>query len=191
MTVKVGINGFGRIGRNMFRQSLKNDHVEVVAVNDLTDYNMLEQLMKYESDHGKLEEEVKVDGDYMIIGDKHILVSSEKDPKYIAWKEHDVDVVIESTGIFTDKASANKHIEAGAKKVIISAPGKDEDLMVVLGVNETKYDSSKHDVISNASCTTNSIAPLAKVLNDHFGVKRGLMTTVHAYTNDQQILDLP
>ncbi|HLR54985.1 MAG TPA: type I glyceraldehyde-3-phosphate dehydrogenase [Pseudogracilibacillus sp.] len=191
MTVKVGINGFGRIGRNMFRQSLKNDHVEVVAVNDLTDANMLAHLLKYDSVHGKLEEEVKVDGDYMIIGDKRILVSSEKDPKNIAWKEHDVDVVIESTGIFTDKASANKHIEAGAKKVIISAPGKDEDLMVVLGVNETKYDSSKHDVISNASCTTNSIAPLAKVLNDNFGVKRGLMTTVHAYTNDQQILDLP
>lgn len=191
MTVKVGINGFGRIGRNMFRQSLKNDHVEVVAVNDLTDANMLAHLLKYDSVHGKIEEEVKVDGDYMVVGDKRILVSSEKDPKNIAWKEHNVDVVIESTGIFTDKASANKHIEAGAKKVIISAPGKDEDLMVVLGVNETKYDPSKHDVISNASCTTNSIAPLAKVLNDNFGLKRGLMTTVHAYTNDQQILDLP
>lgn len=191
MTVKVGINGFGRIGRNMFRQSLKNDHVEVVAVNDLTDANMLAHLLKYDSVHGKLEQNVKVDGDYMVIGDKRILVSSEKDPKDIAWKEHDVDVVIESTGIFTDKASANKHIEAGAKKVIISAPGKDEDLMVVLGVNETDYDPKNHDVISNASCTTNSIAPLAKVLNDNFGVKRGLMTTVHAYTNDQQILDLP
>lgn len=191
MTVKVGINGFGRIGRNMFRQSLENDHVEVVAVNDLTDANMLAHLLKYDSVHGKLEQNVEVDGDYMVIGDKRILVSSEKDPKDIAWKEHDVDVVIESTGIFTDKASANKHIEAGAKKVIISAPGKDEDLMVVLGVNETDYDPKNHDVISNASCTTNSIAPLAKVLNDNFGVKRGLMTTVHAYTNDQQILDLP
>src|SRR5699024_6038237 len=152
MTVKVGINGFGRIGRNMFRQSLKNDHVEVVAVNDLTDANMLAHLLKYDSVHGKLEEEVKVDGDYMIISDKRMLVSTEREPKYIAGKEHNVDVVIESTGTLTDIASANKHHESGAQKVIISAPAKAEDLMVVLWVKETKYDSSKHDVISNASC---------------------------------------
>lgn len=191
MSVKVGINGFGRIGRNMFRQSLKNENVEVVAVNDLTDANMLAHLLKYDSVHGKLGEEVKVDGENIVVGDKKIRVFSEKDPANIGWKEYGVDIVIESTGIFRDKASASKHIEAGAKKVIISAPSSDADLMMLLGVNEEKYNKDAHHVVSNASCTTNCLAPVAKVINEKFGLKRGLMTTVHAYTNDQRILDLP
>lgn len=191
MSVKVGINGFGRIGRNMFRQSLKNENVEVVAVNDLTDAKMLAHLLKYDSVHGKLAEDVKVDGENILVGDKKVRVFSEKDPANIGWKEYGVDIVIESTGIFRDKASASKHIEAGAKKVIISAPSSDADLMMLLGVNEEKYDKDNHHVVSNASCTTNCLAPVAKVIDEKFGLKRGLMTTVHAYTNDQRILDLP
>lgn len=191
MAVKVGINGFGRIGRNVFRQALNNDKIEIVAINDLTDAQMLAHLLKFDSVHGKLEEEVSVDGDYIVVGDKKIRVFSEMDPQNIPWSDYDVEVVIESTGRFTNRADASKHLEAGAKKVIISAPGKDDDFTVVIGVNEDEYDPDNHHIISNASCTTNCLAPLAKVLHEKFGIKRGLMTTVHAYTNDQQILDLP
>ncbi|SDX99133.1 type I glyceraldehyde-3-phosphate dehydrogenase [Salimicrobium album] len=191
MTVKVGINGFGRIGRNVFRAALKNDEVEVVAVNDLTDANMLAHLLQYDTVHGTLEEEVEVNGENLVVGGKEIIVKSEKDPAQLGWDDLGVEVVIESTGRFTQRDDAKKHIDAGAKKVIISAPAKGEDLTVVMGVNEGDYDQDSHHVISNASCTTNCLAPYAKVLHDKFGVKRGMMTTVHSYTNDQQILDLP
>ncbi|KAB8132168.1 type I glyceraldehyde-3-phosphate dehydrogenase [Gracilibacillus oryzae] len=191
MAVKVGINGFGRIGRNVFRQALKNDEVEVVAVNDLTDANMLAHLLKYDSVHGKLEEEVSVKGDVLVVGGKEIKVLSERDPANLGWGDLGVEIAVESTGIFTKREAAAKHLDAGAKKVIISAPATDEDITVVMGVNEDKYDPANHHVISNASCTTNCLAPYAKVLNDKFGLKRGMMTTIHSYTNDQQILDLP
>src|SRR5690625_4270451 len=191
MTVKVGINGFGRIGRNIFRQALANDEVEVVAINDLTDASMLAHLLKYDSVHGRLDAKIEVEDDDIVIDGKKIHVFSEHDPKNIGWKDHHVEVVIESTGRFTNREDASKHLEAGAKKVIISAPAADDDLTVVMGVNESEYDANKHDIISNASCTTNCLAPLAKVIDENFGMKRGLMTTVHAYTNDQQILDLP
>ncbi len=191
MAVKVGINGFGRIGRNVFRASLNNPDVEIVAVNDLTDANMLAHLLKYDTIHGELDAEVKVDNDDLVVDGKKIKVLAERDPAQLGWGDLGVEVVVESTGRFTNRSDAAKHVEAGAKKVIISAPAKDEDITVVMGVNEDKYDPSKHDVISNASCTTNCLAPFAKVLNDKFGIKRGMMTTVHSYTNDQQILDLP
>ena len=191
MTVKIGINGFGRIGKNIFRQALNNDEVEIVAINDLTDAEMLAHLLKFDSVHGKLGEEVTVEGDDIVIGGRKMHVYSEQDPKNIPWSEHGVEVVVESTGRFTKREDANKHIEAGAKKVIISAPASDEDFTVVMGVNESDYDPDNHHIISNASCTTNCLAPFAKVLHDSFGIKRGLMTTIHAYTNDQQILDLP
>ena len=191
MAVKVGINGFGRIGRNVFRQALKNDDVEIVAVNDLTDANMLAHLLKYDSVHGILEEEVSVNGSNIVVGGNEIKVLSERDPADLGWGDLGVEVVIESTGRFTNGSDAKKHIDAGAKKVIISAPAKEEDLTLVMGVNDDQYDSEKHNIISNASCTTNCLAPYAKVLHDTFGIKRGLMTTIHSYTNDQQILDLP
>lgn len=191
MAVKVGINGFGRIGRNVFRQALKNDEVEIVAVNDLTDADMLAHLLKYDSVHGILEEEVSVNGSNIVVGGKEIKVLSERDPANLAWGDLGVEIVIESTGRFTNREDANKHIEAGAKKVIISAPAKNDDLTIVLGVNDDKYEPENHHIVSNASCTTNCLAPLAKVLHDNFGIKRGLMTTIHSYTNDQQILDLP
>ncbi|QFT90569.1 Glyceraldehyde-3-phosphate dehydrogenase 1 [Bacillus sp. THAF10] len=191
MAVKIGINGFGRIGRNVFRAALKNADVEVVAVNDLTDANMLAHLLKYDSVHGKLAADVKVDGDNLVVDGKTIKVTAERDPAKLSWGELGVEVVVESTGFFTKRADAAKHLEAGAKKVIISAPASDEDITIVMGVNEDKYDAANHNVISNASCTTNCLAPFAKVLNDKFGIKRGMMTTVHSYTNDQQILDLP
>ncbi|MFC4557462.1 type I glyceraldehyde-3-phosphate dehydrogenase [Virgibacillus kekensis] len=191
MAVKIGINGFGRIGRNVFRQAQNNNEVEVVAVNDLTDANMLAHLLKYDSVHGRLEEEVSVEGNNLVVGGKEIKVLSERDPAELGWGDLGVDIVIESTGRFTQRDDAKKHLDAGAKKVIISAPAKEEDLTMVMGVNEKDYDPSKHHIVSNASCTTNCIAPLAKVLHENFGLKRGLMTTVHSYTNDQQILDLP
>jgi len=191
MTVKVGINGFGRIGRNVFRQALDNEEVEIVAVNDLTDANMLAHLLKYDSVHGKLPEEVSVNGSNIVVGGKEIKVLSERDPANLGWGELGIDIVIESTGRFTKAEDANKHLEAGAKKVIISAPAQNEDITMVLGVNDDKYDPEQHNIISNASCTTNCLAPFAKVLHDTFGIKRGLMTTIHSYTNDQQILDLP
>ncbi|WP_062514217.1 type I glyceraldehyde-3-phosphate dehydrogenase [Halobacillus sp. KGW1] len=191
MTVRIGINGFGRIGRNVFRAALKNNDVKVVAVNDLTDANMLAHLLQYDTVHGKLDQEVSTNGDNLIVGGKEIKVLSEKDPAQLGWGDHGVDIVIESTGRFTQREDAKKHLDAGAKKVIISAPAKGEDLTVVMGVNEDKYDKDSHHVISNASCTTNCLAPYAKVLDEKFGLKRGMMTTVHSYTNDQQILDLP
>ena len=191
MAVKVGINGFGRIGRNVFRAALNNPEVEVVAVNDLTDANMLAHLLQYDSVHGKLDAEVKVDGSNLVVNGKTIEVSAERDPAKLSWGKQGVEIVVESTGFFTKRADAAKHLEAGAKKVIISAPANEEDITIVMGVNEDKYDAANHDVISNASCTTNCLAPFAKVLNDKFGIKRGMMTTVHSYTNDQQILDLP
>ncbi|MFQ3544862.1 type I glyceraldehyde-3-phosphate dehydrogenase [Halobacillus rhizosphaerae] len=191
MTVRIGINGFGRIGRNVFRAAQKNDEVEIVAVNDLTDANMLAHLLQYDTVHGRLDQEVTVNGENLIVGGKEIKVLSEKDPAQLGWGDLGVEVVIESTGRFTQREDAKKHLDAGAKKVIISAPAKQEDLTVVMGVNEDQYDKDSHHVISNASCTTNCLAPYAKVLNDKFGLKRGMMTTVHSYTNDQQILDLP
>ncbi|MGR3765749.1 type I glyceraldehyde-3-phosphate dehydrogenase [Rossellomorea sp. NS-SX7] len=191
MATKIGINGFGRIGRNVFRAALTNDNVEVVAVNDLTDANMLAHLLQYDTVHGTLQEKVTVDGDTLVIGDKKVKVLAERDPAQLGWGDLGVEVVVESTGRFTKRADAAKHLEAGAKKVIISAPASDEDITIVMGVNEDKYDAENHNVISNASCTTNCLAPFAKVLNDKFGIKRGMMTTIHSYTNDQQILDLP
>jgi glyceraldehyde 3-phosphate dehydrogenase len=191
MAIKVGINGFGRIGRNVFRQAMDNHEVEIVAVNDLTDADMLAHLLKYDSVHGRLEEEVFVEGSNIVIGGKKVKVLSERDPANLGWGDLGVDIVIESTGRFTNREDANKHIEAGAKKVIISAPGKNDDITLVLGVNDDKYEPENHHIVSNASCTTNCLAPLAKVLHDQFGIKRGLMTTIHSYTNDQQILDLP
>ncbi|MFY0805235.1 type I glyceraldehyde-3-phosphate dehydrogenase [Peribacillus frigoritolerans] len=191
MAVKVGINGFGRIGRNVFRAALSNPGVEIVAINDLTDANMLAHLLQYDTIHGSLNEKVAVDGDYLVVDGHKVKVLAERDPAQLAWGELGVEVVVESTGRFTKRADAAKHLEAGAKKVIISAPASDEDITIVMGVNEDKYDAASHHVISNASCTTNCLAPFAKVLHEQFGIKRGMMTTVHSYTNDQQILDLP
>jgi len=191
MSVKVGINGFGRIGRNVFRAALTNSNVEIVAINDLTDANMLAHLLKYDTVHGTLAEDVTVDGEYLVVGGRKVKVIAERDPAQLGWGDLGVEVVVESTGRFTKREDAAKHLEAGAKKVIISAPADNEDITIVMGVNEDKYDPNNHHVLSNASCTTNCLAPFAKVLNDTFGIKRGMMTTVHSYTNDQQILDLP
>ena len=191
MAVKVGINGFGRIGRNVFRAALKNPEVEVVAVNDLTDANMLAHLLQYDTVHGKLDAEVSVNGTNLVVDGKEIKVLSERDPAQLGWGDLGVEVAVESTGRFTKREDAAKHLEAGAKKVVISAPANGEDITIVMGVNQDKYDPANHHVLSNASCTTNCLAPFAKVLNDKFGIKRGMMTTVHSYTNDQQILDLP
>ncbi|MFE1628789.1 type I glyceraldehyde-3-phosphate dehydrogenase [Brevibacillus reuszeri] len=189
--VKVGINGFGRIGRNVFRAALSNPNVEIVAVNDLTDAHTLAHLLKYDTVHGVLDLPVEAGENTLIVGGKEIRVLAERDPAQLKWAEYGVEIVVESTGRFTKREDAAKHLEGGAKKVIISAPATNEDITIVLGVNEDKYDPAKHTVISNASCTTNCLAPYAKVLNEKFGIVRGLMTTVHSYTNDQQILDLP
>jgi glyceraldehyde 3-phosphate dehydrogenase len=191
MATKVGINGFGRIGRNVFRAALNNPNVEVVAVNDLTDAKMLAHLLKYDTIHGRLDVNVESTEDTIIVNGKEIKVLAERDPGQLPWGDLGVEVVVESTGRFTANADAAKHISAGAKKVIISAPSKDADFDVVMGVNEGKYESTAHHIISNASCTTNCLAPFAKVLHEEFGLRRGMMTTVHSYTNDQQILDLP
>ncbi|ANB60259.1 type I glyceraldehyde-3-phosphate dehydrogenase [Anoxybacteroides amylolyticum] len=191
MAVKIGINGFGRIGRNVFRAALKNPNVEVVAVNDLTDAKTLAHLLKYDSVHGTLDAEVSVNGNNLVVNGKEIIVKAERDPAQLGWGELGVDIVVESTGRFTKREDAAKHLEAGAKKVIISAPATNEDITIVMGVNQDKYDPANHHVISNASCTTNCLAPFAKVLHEKFGIIRGMMTTVHSYTNDQQILDLP
>lgn len=191
MATKIGINGFGRIGRVVFREALNNPEVEVVAVNDLTDANMLAHLLQYDSVHGKLDAKVEAKGENLVVDGKEITVTAERDPANLKWGEQGVEIVIECTGIFTKREAAAKHLEAGAKKVIISAPATDEDKTVVMGVNHTDYDPKNHHVVSNASCTTNCLAPFAKVLNDKFGLKRGMMTTIHSYTNDQSILDLP
>lgn len=190
--VRVGINGFGRIGRNVFRAAFERKDFEIVAVNDLTDAKTLAMLLQYDSVHGKFPYPVEADGNDLVVGGKHIKVFSERDPANLKWKEQGVEIVVESTGLFTDKAKAEVHITSGgAKKVIISAPAKNEDITIVMGVNHDKYDSASHHVISNASCTTNCLAPIAKVVHEEFGILHGLMTTVHSYTNDQQILDLP
>jgi glyceraldehyde 3-phosphate dehydrogenase len=194
MATKVAINGFGRIGRLVFRASINNPELEFVAINDLTSSATLAHLLKYDSVHGILKEDVKVDGDYIVVGNKRIKVIAERDPSKLPWKEMGVELVIESTGLFRTYEKAHMHIEAGAKKVIISAPAKGDkgaDLTVVMGVNDKEYDPSKHEILSNASCTTNCLAPVTKVILDEFGIESGLMTTIHSYTNDQRILDLP
>ena len=190
MAVKVGINGFGRIGRLVMRAAAEKQDIDVVAVNDLTDAETNAHLFKYDSVHGTFPGEVKVTGDEIVISGKPVKVFSEKDPHNIPWGDLGVDIVVEATGKFRDKKKASAHLDAGAKKVIITAPAKNEDFTVVMGVNEDKYEPANHHIISNASCTTNCLAPVAKVLNDQFGIVRGLMTTTHAYTNDQQVLDL-
>ncbi|MFE1026240.1 type I glyceraldehyde-3-phosphate dehydrogenase [Streptomyces sp. NPDC058818] len=192
MTIRVGINGFGRIGRNYFRALLEQGaDIEIVAVNDLGDTATTAHLLKYDTILGRLPYEVSHTEDTITVGDKTVKVLAERNPADIPWGELGVDIVIESTGIFTKKADAEKHIAGGAKKVLISAPAKDEDVTIVMGVNQDKYDAANHHVISNASCTTNCVAPMAKVLDENFGIVKGLMTTVHAYTNDQRILDFP
>jgi len=189
--VKVGINGFGRIGRNVFRAALNNPNVEIVAVNDLTDVATLAHLLKYDSTHGRLNAKVEVGEGALIVNGKSIKVFAERDPGNLPWSSVGAEIVVESTGIFTAKEKASLHLNGGAKKVIISAPASNEDITIVLGVNEDKYDPAQHTVISNASCTTNCLAPFTKVLHDKFGIVKGMMTTIHSYTNDQQVLDLP
>jgi len=191
MSTRIGINGFGRIGRNVLRASLGDPALEFVAVNDLTDAKTLAYLLQYDSVHGTLAAKVEAREDAILLDGKAIKVLAKKDPKELPWKDLGVDIVVESTGRFTDREGASKHLSAGAKRVIITAPSKDPDVTVVLGVNEKDYDPSKHAIVSNASCTTNCLAPVAKVLLEQFGIKHGVMTTIHSYTNDQQLLDLP
>ena len=190
MPIKVGINGFGRIGRNVFRASLKNKNVEIVAVNDLTSPKTLAHLLKYDSIYGKLDAAVKSTDESITVKGKETKVISERDPANLPWGKLGIDVVIESTGRFVDRDNASKHLSAGCKKVIISAPAKEPDITIVIGVNDDKYDLKRHNIISNASCTTNCLAPIAKVLYDVFGLEKGIMTTVHSYTSDQSILDI-
>ena len=190
MAVKIGINGFGRIGRLVFRAGEKRPEMEIVAINDLMDAKTNAHLLKYDSVHGTYEGDVKAGDEYIEAGGRTVKVFAEKDPSKLPWGDLGVDIVIESTGVFRSKEKASAHLAGGAKKVIITAPGKNEDITIVMGVNEKKYDPANHHIISNASCTTNCLAPVAKVLMDSFGIRRGLMTTVHSYTNDQRILDL-
>ncbi|GAM11068.1 glyceraldehyde-3-phosphate dehydrogenase [Geobacter sp. OR-1] len=189
--MRIAINGFGRIGRMVFRAALKEKSIEVVAINDLTDAKTLAHLLKYDSVHGTFAAKVEVKDDAIVVNGKAIKIYKEKDPAALPWKKEKVDVVLESTGLFTDRAKAELHLKAGAKKVVISAPATNEDITIVMGVNSDLYDPKKHNIISNASCTTNCLAPVAKVLHDSFGIEKGLVTTVHSYTNDQNILDLP
>jgi glyceraldehyde 3-phosphate dehydrogenase len=191
MPIKVGINGFGRIGRNVVRAGFHNPDIEFVAANDLTDTKTLAHLLKYDSILGQLKEDIKADGEYIHVGDKKIKIFAIKDPAAIDWPSLGVDIVVESTGRFTDANDAKKHLRGSVKKVIISAPAKNEDVTLVLGVNDSMYDPAKHTIISNASCTTNCLAPVVKVLNDSFGIEKGSMTTIHSYTNDQTVLDFP
>jgi glyceraldehyde 3-phosphate dehydrogenase len=191
MATKIGINGFGRIGRNVYRAALNNPDVEVVAVNDLTDTDTLAHLLKYDTVHGTLDAEIQASGDNLTINGQKLTVFSEKDPAKIDWKGVEAEIVVESTGIFTQRDQAAKHLEGGAKNVIISAPAKGVDATFVVGVNEGEFKPDEHKVVSNASCTTNCLAPVAKVLDEKFGIKRGLMNTVHSYTSDQQIQDGP
>ena len=191
MAIKVGINGFGRIGRNVVRAGFNNPNIEFVAANDLTDTKTLAHLLKYDSILGPLHVDVKVDGDAIIVGDKRIKIFAIKDPAEIDWSSLGAQVVIESTGRFTDAKDAAKHLKGTVKKVIISAPAKNEDITIVLGVNEDKYDPKKDNIISNASCTTNCLAPVVKVIQESFGIEKGTMTTIHSYTNDQNVLDFP
>jgi glyceraldehyde 3-phosphate dehydrogenase len=191
MSIKVGINGFGRIGRMAFRAGLSNKDIEFVAINDLTDTATLAHLLKYDSTHGVLNANISSTSNSIIVNGKEIKVFTEKDPAKIPWRDMDVKFVLECTGLFTEKAKAAAHLEAGAKKVIISAPAKGPDLTIVMGVNHQEYDPQKHHIVSNASCTTNCLAPVCKVLLDNFGIEKGLMTTTHAYTGDQRLLDFP
>ncbi|MEM4246328.1 MAG: type I glyceraldehyde-3-phosphate dehydrogenase [Candidatus Bathyarchaeia archaeon] len=195
MAIKIGVNGFGRIGRLFFRAALKDQafwkDFEIAAVNDVTDAKTLAHLLKYDSIHGVLSEEVKVKESGLLVGGREVKILSERDPGNLPWKSLGVEYVLESSGLFTDRAGASKHLSAGAEKVVISAPAKEPDATIVIGVNHESYDRDKHRIISMASCTTNSLAPMVKVLHENFGVERGLMTTVHSYTNDQRILDLP
>jgi glyceraldehyde 3-phosphate dehydrogenase len=192
MSVSVAINGFGRIGRNFLRATLKQGiDLDIVAVNDLTDTTALAMLLKYDSVHGRFDGTVEVDGADLVVNGKRIKVLSERDPASLPWSDLGVDIVVESTGFFTQRDAAAKHLEAGAKKVIISAPAKGEDKTIVMGANDDEYDPASHDVISMASCTTNSVVPMAKVLHDAFGIEQGLMTTIHAYTGDQRLHDAP
>jgi glyceraldehyde 3-phosphate dehydrogenase len=191
MPIRVGINGFGRIGRNVVRAGLHNPEIEFVAANDLTDTKTLAHLLKYDSILGQLSDGVKADGEDIVVAGKKIKIFAIKDPAEIGWPGLGVEVVVESTGRFTDANQAKKHLRGSVKKVIISAPAKNEDVTIVLGVNDEMYDPKKHNIISNASCTTNCLAPVVKVLNDTFGIEKGTMTTVHSYTNDQNVLDFP
>src|SRR4051812_23611401 len=191
MAIKVGINGFGRIGRNIMRAAMDDSSIDIVAVNDLTNADTLAHLLKYDSILGNLKAETSAKGDRITVGKDEFQVLSMKDPAQLPWKSLGVDVVFEGTGLFTKRDDAAKHITAGAKKVVITAPAKSPDLTVVLGVNEDKYDPAKHHILSNASCTTNCLAPVAKILHETFGIRKGWMTTVHSYTNDQNLLDLP
>lgn len=189
--IKIGINGFGRIGRLVFRAALKHPDVEVVAINDLTDAATMAHLLKYDSVHGQLEQDVTAKDNAIVVGDKTIAYSAVKDPAQLPWQNLGVDIALECTGLFRDRENASKHLTAGARKVIISAPAKDPDNTIVMGVNHTTYDPKQHHILSNASCTTNCLSPVAKVLMDHFGIRSGLMTTIHAYTGDQRLLDFP
>ena len=191
MSKKIAINGFGRIGRNVFRAAQGNPDFDIVAINDLTDAATLAHLLKYDSVHGIFTGDVVAEGDTLIVNGKAVKILSERDPAALPWGALGVEIVIESTGLFTKRDAAQKHIDAGAKKVVISAPGKEVDLTVCMGVNEQDYDAAKHHILSNASCTTNCLAPVAKVLLESFGIVKGMMTTIHSYTNDQRILDLP
>ncbi|MBD0306196.1 MAG: type I glyceraldehyde-3-phosphate dehydrogenase [Nitrospiraceae bacterium] len=191
MGIRVGINGFGRIGRLVFRASLGDPDLDYIAVNDLTDAKTLAHLLKYDSVHGTLKDDVQARESDIVVNGKPIKILAKKDPKELPWKDLGVDLVIESTGRFTDREGASRHLSAGAKRVVITAPAKDPDVTIVLGVNSDMYDPRTHQIISNASCTTNCLAPVAKVLLENFGIRHGLMTTIHSYTNDQQLLDLP
>lgn len=196
MSIKVGINGFGRIGRQFFRAKLKydkNNNVDIVAINDLYDPKILAHLLKYDSIYGILDADIEAGDDYIKVNDEKVVITSIKDPAQLPWKDMGIDVAVEATGIFRKREDAKKHLDAGAKKVLVTAPMKGDgaDITLVLGVNHENYDKGQHNIISNASCTTNALAPVCKVLNDNFVIKRGIMTTIHAYTNDQKILDLP
>jgi len=191
MAVKVGINGFGRIGRMVLRAAYTRNDIEFLALNDLTDPTTLAHLLKYDSVHGILKADIEVEENAIVVNGKRIQIISEKDPGKLPWKDLGVDIVFESTGLFRDRSQASKHLDAGAKKVIISAPAPDPDITLVIGVNHEQYDPKNHSIISNASCTTNSLAPICKVLLDNFGIKKGLMTTIHSYTTDQRLLDFP
>lgn len=191
MAIRVGINGFGRIGRNFFRASLSDPSIQVAGINDLTDSKTLSHLLAFDSVHGRFQGTVEAGDDHLLVNTQRIKVFAERDPKELPWKKLGVDVVIEATGRFTDREGASQHLSAGAPRVVISAPGKNADLTVVLGVNEQSYDPQSHHIISNASCTTNCLASVAKILLEQFGIDHGYMTTIHSYTNDQQLLDLP
>ncbi len=191
MAIKVAINGFGRIGRNAYRAAMGNDDVEIVAANDLTDAGTLAHLLKYDSVLGNLDAEVVAEEGAIVVDGEETKILSVRDPAELPWSDYGIDVVIESTGLFTDRENASKHLTAGAEKVLISAPAKDPDITLVLGVNEDKYDRDEHQIVSNASCTTNCLAPVSKILDDNWGIVRGFMTTIHSYTNDQVILDYP